>query len=63
MDELVRKLIKYNFFYQKALHVESCLIKRIFTEIYAPRMGVFKFFALETWSKLCQLTCGLLQNL
>ena len=44
MDELVRKLAKSTFSYQKALHVASQLVKRIFTEIYRPRMGVSRFF-------------------
>ena len=67
LDEFVRKLAKSKFSYAKALHVSSRLVRRIFTEIFVPRMGVSKFFkagnmkqimAAHLWSSLQSLVIG-----
>ena len=68
LDELVRKLAKSKFSYQKGLHVASRLLRRIYTEIYVPRMGVARFFragdmsqimSAHLWSCLRSLTIAM----
>ena len=40
----VRTLTKSKFSHQKAHHVTTCLVKRIYTEIFVPRQGVITTF-------------------
>lgn len=52
LDDYVRQLTKSKFSFKKAFHVVTRLVRRIFIEIFSPRLGILKSFKAGDMSQI-----------